>query len=248
MVIIKSESEIEKLRKSNSIVAEVLATYREVVKPGITTMYLNDIGEEILKKYGATPGFKGYRGFPYSLCASVNEGIVHGFPNNKKLKSGDIVSLDFGSFIDGFYGDAAITLPVGKISDKVSKLISTTEECLYKGIAMAIGGNYVSDISNAIYSHATKNGFEVIREFVGHGLGRELHEEPQVLNYGSPGRGVKLKPGMVICIEPMLVMGSNKISVAEDGWQVSTADKSFAAHFEHAIAITKNDPEILSKY
>ena len=246
MINIKTKSEVEKLRESNKIVAEFHNAIREEIKIGTTTAQLDVMAEAIAIKYNAIPGFRGYRGFPYAICASKNHEIVHGFPDDKPLEEGTLLSIDFGILKNGFYGDAAITIPIGAISLEESNLIDTTRECLDKAIAVSLPGNFVGDIGNVISTHANTLGFEVIKDFVGHGIGRELHERPPIKNYGNKKEGAKLKEGMVICIEPMLVMGSNKTKTLSDGWTVITADHSKAAHFEHCVHITANGPEILS--
>lgn len=247
MIVLKSPWEIERMRRSNAIVAEILEALREMIKPGISTLDLNELAEGLCFKYGARPAFKGYMGYPFSLCVSVNEVVVHGLPSKRRLKQGDIVSLDFGVVCDGYYGDAAITVPVGRVSKIARKLLLVTEQALYKGIEQARPKRHLSDISFAIQRHAESHGFSTIRQFVGHGIGRSLHEDPQVPNFGPPGRGVKLKPGMVIAIEPMIAEGTYEVEILPDGWTAVTRDKKLAAHFEHTIAITENGPEILSR-
>jgi len=248
MIILKAPWEIEKMRRSNAIVAEILAILKEAVKPGITTMELNELAEELCIKKGARPAFKGYRNYPYSLCVSINEEVVHGLPSKKRyLQEGDIVSLDFGVFYDGYYGDAAITVPVGKISANAKRLLEVTENALYKGIEQAREGRRVSDISAAIQTYVESHGYSVVRQFVGHGIGRSLHEDPQVPNFGKPGKGAKLKVGMVLAIEPMVNEGTYEVEILPDGWTAVTKDRKLSAHFEHTVAITKNGPEILSK-
>ncbi len=247
MIVLKAPWEIERMRRSNAIVAEILEALREVIKPGITTLDLNELAEGLCFKNGARPAFKGYMGYPFSLCVSVNEVVVHGLPSKRRLKQGDIVSLDFGVVCDGYYGDAAITVPVGRVSKIARKLLLVTEQALYKGISQARPKRHLSDISFAIQRHAESYGFSTIRQFVGHGIGRSLHEDPQVPNFGPPGRGVKLKPGMVIAIEPMIAEGTYEVEILPDGWTAVTRDKKLAAHFEHTIAITENGPEILSR-
>ncbi|MDL1955976.1 MAG: type I methionyl aminopeptidase [Candidatus Desulfofervidus auxilii] len=248
MIILKAPWEIEKMRRSNAIVAEILAILKEAVKPGITTMELNELAEELCIKKGARPAFKGYRNYPYSLCVSINEEVVHGLPSKKRyLQEGDIVSLDFGVFYDGYYGDAAITVPVGKISANAKRLLEVTENALYKGIEQAREGRRVLDISAAIQTYVESHGYSVVRQFVGHGIGRSLHEDPQVPNFGKPGKGAKLKVGMVLAIEPMVNEGTYEVEILPDGWTAVTKDRKLSAHFEHTVAITKNGPEILSK-
>ena len=247
MVILKLPDEIERARASSQIVAEVLNKLRDRVKPGATTKELDRFAEEVARKRGAKPAFKGYRGYPYSLCTSVNEEVVHGMPSERILKEGDIISLDFGVFYNGFFGDAAITLPVGKITDAARKLIEVTEQSLYAGIEQAKKGNRLGDISSSVQQTVEPPGFSVVRDFVGHGIGRNLHEDPQIPNYGKKGRGIELKSGMILAIEPMVNQGSYKVKILEDGWTVVTEDGMLSAHFEPSVAITDNGPEILSK-
>lgn len=246
MVILKSPSEIEKIRQSNVMVAEILEILRQKVEPGIDTLTLDKISEKLALARNAKPGFKGYRGYPYSLCTSVNQQVVHGFPSRRPLKEGDILSMDFGIFYNDYYGDAAITVPVGKVSDVALRLMKTTKEALFLGIEQAIPGKRLSDISHAIQSHAEAAGFSVVRKFVGHGIGKALHEDPQIPNYGKPGLGIRLKPGMVLAIEPMVNAGSYEVKTLEDGWTAVTEDGSLSAHFEHTVAITADGPVILS--
>lgn len=247
MIILKSRSEIEKMRKSNAIVAVILEELRKKIRPGVKTIELDRLSEELALKKGARPAFKGYRGYPYSLCASVNSEVVHGMPSDKELKEGDIVSLDFGILNDGYYGDAAVTVPVGEISPAAKRLLKVTEEALYRGIAEVKAGNRIGDISAAIQGHVEASGYSVVRDLVGHGIGKSLHEDPQVPNYGSSGRGVELKPGMVFAIEPMVNEGTYRVEILRDGWTVVTADGKLSAHFEHSVAITENGPVILSR-
>ncbi len=245
---LKAPWEIELLRKANAVVAEVLATLREIIEPGVTGWDLNRIAEEICQKRGARPAFKGYRGYPFSLCVSVNEEVVHGMPLKEKvLKEGDIVSLDFGAIYEGYYGDAAITVAVGEISPEAKRLMKVTEEALYLAIDKARIGNRLQDISVTIQRHAERHGYNVIRDYVGHGIGQALHEPPEVPNFGRPGKGPRLKAGMVLAIEPMVVTGGYEIEVLPDGWTAVTKDRGLAAHFEHSIVITAKGPEILSR-
>lgn len=246
LIICKSPKEIEILKKTNRIVALILKELKKYCVPGTTTYELDQIAESWVKKYNCIPAFKGYRNYPATLCISINEEIVHGIPGEKKLKEGDIVSLDLGVKLDGFYGDAAITVPVGEIDAESQKLLQVTEEALYKGIEKAYVGNRLSDISHAIQTWVEKHGFSVVRDFVGHGIGKELHEEPQVPNFGKPGFGPRLKEGMVLALEPMVNMGTHEVKILSDGWTAVTADGSRSAHFEHSIAITSNGPIILS--
>lgn len=246
MVILKSPREIEKIRCSNQMVAEILEKLKEKIAPGIDTLTLDKMGEALALEKKAVPAFKGYRGFPFSLCASVNEQVVHGFPSRSPLKEGDILSMDFGIFHDGYYGDAAITVPVGRISDAAQRLLRVTREALFLGIEQAVAGNRLSDISHAVQSHVEQAGFSVVRKFVGHGIGKDLHEDPQIPNYGKPGVGIRLKPGMVFAIEPMVSAGWYDVETLDDGWTAVTKDRSLSAHFEHTIAITENGPAVLS--
>jgi methionyl aminopeptidase len=234
------------MRAAGRIVAEVLATVQENVKPGTTTFELNAIAEKEVSRRKAQPAFKGYSGYPFSLCCSPNDQVVHGWPDKNELREGDILSLDFGVFYDGFYGDAAITVPVGKISDKAYRLLKVTSESLECAISNAITTKRLSDISHSVQEYVESAGFSVVRDFVGHGIGRRLHENPQVPNYGVPGKGPKLKAGMVLAIEPMVNEGSYDVKVLADGWTAVTVDGLLSAHFEHTVAITDNGPEILT--
>lgn len=245
-IILRLPDEIEKARASNRIVAEVLSRLRERIKPGIKTKDLDKFAEEIAEKRGAKPAFKGYRGYPNSLCISINEEVVHGMPSKRVLQEGDIVSLDFGIYYQGFYGDSAITLPVGKVSEKALRLMQVTERSLYAGIEQARSGNRLGDISAAVQTVVEDAGFSVVRDFVGHGIGRNLHEEPQIPNFGKKGRGIELKSGMILAIEPMVNEGEYNVRVLADGWTVVTRDGSLSAHFEHSVVITDNGPDILS--
>ena len=246
MIILKTDKEIEQIKKSNQIVAYVLNKLRKLVKPGVSTLELDSFAEKMIRKRGAVPAFKGYKNYPATLCASVNEEVVHGIPARRFLKEGDIISLDLGAKIDGYYGDAAITVPVGKISEKAKLLIDVTEKALHLAIEQAKDGNRLYDISFAIQSFAEKNGFSVVREFVGHGIGKDLHEDPQIPNFGKPGYGIRLKPGMVFSLEPMINAGNYRVKVLSDGWTAVTADGELSAHFEHTVAITESGPRILS--
>jgi len=248
MVILKLPDEIEKARASNRIVAEVLSKLREKVRPGVRTRDLDRFAEEISQKRGAKPAFKGYHGYPYSLCISVNEVVVHGMPSEESvLEEGDIVGLDFGVYYQGFFGDATITLPIGKVTEKALRLIQVTEQSLYAGIEQAKDGNRLGDISAAVQCVVEDAGYSVVRDFVGHGIGKNLHEDPQIPNFGKKGRGIELKRGMILAIEPMVNAGKYKVKVLPDGWTVITEDGSLSAHFEHSVAITDNGPDILSK-
>ena len=246
MVVLKSPQEIEKIRRSNVIVAEILEILQQKIKPGTDTLTLDRVSEQLALERNAKPAFKGYRGFPYSLCASVNQQVVHGFPSERPLKEGDILSMDFGILYEGYYGDAAVTVPVGRVSEAAQRLIKTTKESLFLGIEQAVPGKRLSDISHAIQSHVERAGFSVVRKFVGHGIGRSLHEDPQVPNYGKPGLGIRLKPGMVLAIEPMVNQGGYDVETLEDGWTTVTKDGSLSAHFEHTIAVTEQGPVVLS--
>ena len=247
MIICKSASEIEKLRRSGQLVRKTLEETRQQVKPGVTTLDLEKFVEGRLIQAGAKPAFKGYRGYPCCLCASVNEQIVHGIPSNRRLNEGDIVSLDLGVIIDGFYGDAALTVPVGEISESLQKLLRVTEESLQLAIDRARVGNRLGDVSSVVEEHVVSNGFSVVREFVGHGIGRQLHEEPQIPNFGHPGYGPPLKEGMVLAIEPMVNVGGPGLKILEDQWTAVTSDGAHSAHFEHMIAVTNNGPDVLTR-
>jgi methionyl aminopeptidase len=252
MIFLKSREEIEIIRAANVIVAEVHEMLKEAVKPGVTTAELDAIAEEGARKRGAKPAFKGYavgrNVFPASLCSSVNDQVVHGIPSPAcVLKEGDIIGLDFGVLYKGYYGDAAVTLPVGAVGDDARRLMRVTEEALYAGIAAARVGNRIGDVSASVQTTAERAGYSVVRDFVGHGVGRQLHEEPQVPNFGSPNRGIPLQEGMVLAIEPMVNQGGPGVRIIEDGWTAVTVDGSLSAHFEHSIAITGNGPYILSK-
>ncbi|OGP61314.1 MAG: type I methionyl aminopeptidase [Deltaproteobacteria bacterium RBG_13_49_15] len=247
MVIIKSPKEIEKIRRSNQIVAQILKILGSEIRPGIHTFYLNDLSEKLAVERNAVPAFKGYRGYPFALCASVNSVVVHGFPNKTPLKEGDIVSLDFGILFNGYYGDAATTVAVGRLSESARNLTEVTRESLYKGIDKALPDGRLSDISHAIQSHVESNGFSVVRKFVGHGIGSKLHEDPQIPNFGKPGTGVRLKAGMTLAIEPMVNEKGYEVEILEDGWTAVTKDGSLSAHFEHTIAVTENGPAVLSQ-
>jgi len=247
VIILKSPQEIERMKRPCRIVAEVLEVVSSEVRPGITTLALNDLAEREAKNRGARPAFKGYSGYPYSLCCSVNDQVVHGMPNERKLTEGDILSIDFGVVYGGFYGDAAVTLPLGNVSDSARRLMEVTEQSLIAAIAVATPDNRLSDISHAVQSYVEARGYSVVREFVGHGIGKNLHESPQIPNFGLPGRGVKLKPGMVLAIEPMINEKGHEVKVLQDGWTAVTCDGGLSAHFEHTVAITEHGPEILTK-
>ncbi len=249
MIIIKSRDEIKKMAKASEIVAEALTVIRSVVAPGVTTKELERIAEEVIRSRGGRPAFKGYRGYPASICTSVNSEIVHGIPSDEVLlHEGDIVSVDLGVIYKGYIGDAAVTLPVGRISEETGRLLDITEQALYEGIGKAVPGNRVSDISNAIQRFVESNGYSVVRAFVGHGVGRSLHEEPQIPNFGPPGKGPVLKEGMTLAIEPMVNEGSYRVTILADGWTAKTADGKLSAHFEHTVLVTKDKPRILTKW
>ncbi len=247
MVIRKSDRELALMRAAGRIVAITLAHLKERIKPGITTAEMDALAYEIVTKHGATPSFLGYRGFPASLCISINEELVHGLPGPRVLEEGDIVSVDFGAIYQGYHGDAAVTVAVGKISQETQRLVETTRGALEAAIAQARKGHYLGDISWAIQSYAESRGFSVVRQYVGHGIGRDMHEDPQIPNYGQPGRGILLKPGMTFALEPMVNIGSYLTRVLDDNWTVVTEDGELSAHFEHTIAITSGEPEILTR-
>ncbi|MGQ0812823.1 MAG: type I methionyl aminopeptidase [Nitrospiraceae bacterium] len=242
MIILKTPGEIETMAKASRVVAETLEVLRKEVRPGVTTEQLDQIAEESIRARKGIPAFKGYRNFPKTLCASVNDQVVHGIPSGRILKDGDIIGLDLGAIVDGFYGDSAVTVPVGTIRPAVATLLRITEEALKIGIDQAVVGKRLSDISHAIQRHVEAAGYSVVTEFVGHGIGRQLHEEPQVPNYGKPGQGPRLQPGMVLAIEPMVNMGRSAVRILDDQWTAVTTDGSLSAHFEHTIAIEANGP------
>jgi methionyl aminopeptidase len=247
VIVCKSPREIEKMRRANMLVADVLAELSEMVAPGVTTADLDAAAEKLVLAGGAEPAFKGYRGYPATLCASVNDEVVHGIPAKRALAEGDIISLDMGVKLDGFFGDSAVTVAVGRVSEEVERLLRVTREALEKGIAQVRLGGRVSDIGHAIQEHVEANGFSVVREFVGHGIGAALHEEPQIANYGEPGRGPRLAEGMVLAIEPMVNMGRPAVKVLRDGWTAVTRDGSLSAHFEHTVAVTTDGPLVLTQ-
>jgi methionyl aminopeptidase len=247
MIIIKSQREIDIMRKANYIVAETHAFLAEQIAPGIKTSEIDRLGEEFIKSKGAIPSFKGYNGYPASICVSINEEVVHGIPNNNRyIEEGDIVSLDIGTIYEGFNGDAARTIGVGKITEEAAALINVTKQAFYKGFEKAIDGNRLSDISNAVQEYAEGFSYSIVRDYVGHGIGRKMHEDPQIPNFGPPGRGPRLKIGMTLAIEPMINIGTYKVKTLADGWTVVTRDGSLSAHHENTIAITKDGPIILS--
>jgi len=247
MVILKLPDELERLRTSNAIVAEILTELRQRVKPGVTTLELDGLSESLCKKHRVAPAFKGYRGYPFALCTSINGEVVHGMPSERPLLPGDILSMDFGVIYRGYYGDSAITVPVGTVSNQAERLMRVTEEGLHDGIAQALPGNRLGDISAAVQQRVEAAGFSVVRDFVGHGIGRNMHEDPQIPNYGVRGRGIQLRAGMVLAIEPMVNEGSYRVKILDDGWTVVTEDGGLSAHFEHSVAITEHGPEILSR-
>lgn len=247
MIILKSARELKLMRKAARIVGGTLDLMRESVRPGITTAELDRLAEDYIRSCGAVPGFKGLYGFPATICASINDELVHGIPGDRLLNEGDVLSVDVGAVWKGFNGDAAVTLPVGRVSDEVQRLLDVTREALGKGIAQAVGGNHLSDISHAIQTHIEAHGLSVVRDYVGHGIGRDMHEDPQIPNYGPPGRGPVLKPGMTLALEPMANLGSYEVQVDDDQWTVRTVDGRVSAHFEHTIAILEDGPEILTK-
>lgn len=246
MVEIKTRAELERMKKACSIVKEVLEKVEKEIRPGITTKSIDNLAENIIVSRSAIPSFKNYRGYPATICASVNDVVVHGIPSDYVLKEGDIVSIDVGAYIDGFHGDAARTFMVGNCSDIAKRLVDVTKESFFKGMEFAKSSCRLSDISHAIQSYVEDNGFEVIRDYYGHGIGRDLHEDPTIPNYGKPNRGIRLRPGMVLAIEPMVVEKKYTVKTLEDGWTVVTEDGGLAAHYENTVAITTNGPEILT--
>ncbi len=249
MIELKSNKEIELIAKSAEILSEVLIKMKEMIKPGITTEDIDSLARKMVRDCGVKAAFLGYRGYPAAVCVSVNEEVVHGIPSSKvKLKEGDIVSLDFGVEREGYFSDAALTVPVGKISGRAQKLIKVTQESLVKGIEMAKPGNRISDISAAVQRHVEANGFSVVRDLCGHGVGKKVHEEPMIPNFGKPGQGPLIQPGMVLAIEPMVNAGSYEVATLDDEWTVVTMDGAVSAHFEHTVAITENGPVILTRH
>lgn len=246
MIILKSKSEIEKMAIACHIVAEVLQELVHVVRPGLTTLELDALAERSIRTRGGVPAFKGYRGFPNTLCVALNEQVVHGIPSKRRLRAGDIIGLDLGAKWEGYYGDAAVTVPVGQTPSDTECLLTTARDALYMGIKEVSPGKHLSDISHAIQRYAETRGYSVVRAFVGHGIGTALHEEPQVPNFGPPGRGPRLKAGMVLAIEPMVNIGDADVEILDDGWTVVTADGQLSAHFEHTVAITDEGPQILT--
>ncbi|WP_368505953.1 type I methionyl aminopeptidase [Alkalihalophilus sp. As8PL] len=247
MIICKTERELEIMREAGRIVALTHQELKQHIKPGITTKQLDEIAEKLIRSHGATPSFKGYNGFTGSICASVNEELVHGIPGSRVLKDGDVISVDIGAKLNGYHGDSAWTYAVGTISDEDQRLLDVTEASLYKGLEEAKPGERLSNISHAIQSYAEPLGYSIVREYVGHGVGQDLHEDPQIPHYGPPGKGPRLKPGMVLAIEPMINAGSRYVRTLADNWTVVTVDGKNCAHFEHTIAITETGYEILTK-
>lgn len=246
MIILKSSMEIDIMREAGRIVGQAQEILKEAIRPGVTTKKLDQIAEEFIIKSGATPAFKGYRGFPASICTSINEQVVHGIPGPRTLEYGDIVSIDIGVIYNGYCGDAAFTSPVGEVSKEAERLMKVTEESLYKGIENAVEKNRLSDISHAVQKHVEENGYAVVRDYVGHGIGQQMHEDPQVPNFGMPGKGPRLREGMVLAIEPMVNQGKYHVRTKKDNWTVVSVDGSLSAHFEHTIAITQDGPRILT--
>lgn len=247
MIKVRSPWEIERMKVSGRIVAKVLQAMKEAVKVGVTTSELDTLAENIICQEKGRPAFKGYMGYPSALCTSLNEQVVHGIPSGRKLKEGDILSIDVGVYAQGYFGDAAVTIPIGEVGPLALKLIRVTEEAFYKGLEQVRPKKRVSDISYAVQTYVEKNGFSVVKDFVGHGIGKALHEEPQIPNFGLPGRGKKLKKGMVLAIEPMVNAGVDAVSILADRWTAVTKDGAFSAHYEHTVAITDCEPEILTK-
>lgn len=248
MIYYKTEEEITLIKESSLLVGKTLAELAKVIKPGITTLQLDKIAHDFIRDHGAIPAFLNYEGFPNTLCVSVNAQVVHGIPGNAALKEGDLVSVDCGVLKNEFYGDSAYSFGVGEVSSEVSRLMQVTKECLYKGVEQAKAGMRIGDISAAVQEHAEKNGYSVVRELVGHGLGRSLHEAPEVPNYGSKGKGVKLQEGLVIAIEPMINMGRRNVVTERDGWTIRAADNKPSAHFEHTLVVRKGEAQLLSSF
>lgn len=247
MIVCRSVAEIERLARVNALVASVLSELASMVEPGVTTADVDAVAEERLRKAGAEPAFKGYHGYPSTICASVNEQVVHGIPSGHALVEGDILSVDLGAKLDGYFGDSAVTVPVGPVSPEAARLLAVTEEALYEGIAAVRAGGRVSDIGAAVQKHVEAHGFSVVREFVGHGIGTKLHEDPQIPNYGTAGRGPRLAEGMVLAIEPMVNAGKAAVKVLGDGWTAVTKDGSLSAHFEHTVVVTAEGCRILTR-
>lgn len=248
MLHLKTEEEIELLRASNQLVSKTLAELAKIIRPGVSTLKLDRVAEEYIRDNKAVPGFKGYNNFPNTLCTSVNDEVVHGIPSEYELRDGDIISIDCGVILEGFYGDSAFTFPVGEITDDKKRLLEYTRASLEEGVRQAIAGNRVGDISWAVQTKAESGGYSVVRELVGHGLGKNLHESPEVPNYGRRGRGPKMKKGLVICIEPMINMGARGVIQMKDGWTVKTIDGKASAHFEYAVAVDRNEADVLTTF
>ena len=248
MSIVRSEEEVEILRINADLVSRTLAEMAKMIKPGITTLQLDKVAEEFIRDHGAEPGFLGFNGYPNTLCISINDAVVHGIPSSYALKEGDIVSIDCGTKYKGYYGDSAYSFAVSPLPSSLNKLLTVTKESLFKGIAKAVDGNRVGDISNAVQEHAESNGFSVVRELVGHGVGVNMHEKPEVPNFGSKGRGAKLREGMVLCIEPMVNLGTRQIYQEDDGWTIRTHDRKPSAHYELTVVVRKDQPELLSTF
>jgi methionyl aminopeptidase len=247
MIVCRSAAELEQMREAGRLVGEVLTELAAAVAPGVSTADLDELAEKRIRQAGATPAFKGYHGYPATICASINDEVIHGIPSGRRvLNEGDIISIDVGASLDGYFGDSAVTLPVGQISEPAASLLRVTEEALYKAIEAAKSGKRVSDIGHAVQKHVEAYGFSVVREFVGHGIGQKMHEEPQIPNYGEPGHGPRLAEGMVLAIEPMVNAGTAAVKVLADGWTAVTRDKSLSAHFEHTVAVTAGEPWILT--
>ncbi len=248
MIMLKSVEEVEIMAEASRIVAQTLVTLQSLVRAGVSTRDLDEAAESAIRSRGGIPAFKGYRNYPSTLCTSINEQVVHGIPSNRKLVDGDIIGIDIGAIVEGYYGDAAVTLAVGTIPPAVERLLRTTQQSLYDGIAQARVGNRLSDISHAVQQCAESAGFSVVTDFVGHGIGRQLHEEPQIPNFGPPGQGPRLRQGMVLAIEPMVNVGKSAVRLLPDRWTVVTQDGSLSAHFEHTVAITEEGPRVLTKW
>lgn len=248
MIHYKTDEEIELIRESSLLVGKTLAEVARHIKPGVSTLSLDKVAEAFIKDHNALPGFKGYHGYKYTLCISPNDQVVHGLPNKRELKEGDIISIDCGVLKNGYYGDSAYTFTVGEVKPEILNLLKVTKECLQKGIEMAVAGKRIGDVGSAVQEHAEKHGYSVVRELVGHGVGKSLHEAPEVPNFGKKGQGVMIKEGMVLAIEPMINMGRKEVRQANDGWTIATADGKPSAHFEHTIAVKKDKTEVLSTF
>ncbi len=247
MIIIKSGEELKIMREAGRVVAETMGHLKQAVQPGISTLELDNIAEDFIRAHNAVPAFKGFRGFPGSICTSINEEVVHGIPGPRRVKKGDILSIDIGAIVRGFCGDAAFTVGVGSISEEASRLIEVTEGALEEAIRVVRPGNRLSDISHAVQEYVESRGMSVVRDYVGHGIGRNMHEDPQIPNFGEPGRGPLLRPGMTLAIEPMVNTGTFEVAVKEDNWTVVTADGGFSAHFEHTVCVTEAEPLVFTR-